>query len=299
MSSQSILDEFLADLNLRRSGSQLTLIAYQRDLETFDVWLNGLELSKVQSLSTVEIQNYLHSRTKLGFAARTIARERAALSSFFRFLLRRGFVEKNPVRATKVLKLNKQLPRSLSETKLNHELDIQEQSGFLNARDRWILEGLYGTGLRVSEFCSLMLSDVRPSERRLEVVGKGSKKRSVPLSDYAWNALQTYLVERGVLSKLGIAIEPIVIGYQNKAISVRTVQRIVTTLLRNVQYGSNVTPHQLRHSYATHLLSGGAEIRAVQALLGHSRLATTQIYTHIDPSPLRDLLRKKHPRGQV
>lgn len=283
---------------MRRSNSNHTTEAYQRDLLAFEHWLHGLSIPKLQVLTTVEIQNYLHQRTKLGLSAKTVARERATLSSFFRFLLRRGYLTNNPVRATRLPKSSKQLPRSLSESKLNSELDIQEKSGFLCPRDRWILEGLYGTGLRVSEFCSLKLKDIHPNERRLEVKGKGSKIRIVPVPDFAWDALQSYLNERGVQNKIGISDEPVLAGKSGGALSVRTVQRIVSNLLRNVQFGSNVTPHQLRHSFATHLLSGGAEIRAVQTLLGHSRLSTTQTYTHLDSAPLRDLLRQKHPRGK-
>lgn len=295
MTCSEWLTAFLDDLSYRRSGSSLTRKSYQHDIEVYFQWLDDTPEAKVVAASAYDLQRFFTAQTKSGLSARTVSRGRAAVSSFYRFLLRRGIVESNPTKPTKVARPDKSLPKAISEAPLNRTMD--ELSPTLTHRDRWILEGLYGTGLRVSEFVSLRLSDLRPAEQRLEVIGKGGKKRSVPLSQSAWEALESYLIERGLLTHAGIASGHILTGKTNKPITARTVQRHVAALLGGLRSGMPVTPHQLRHSYASHLLSGGAELRAVQELLGHTRLATTQIYTHLDPGPLRELVRKLHPRG--
>jgi len=296
MKLSELLTQFLDDLAYRRSGSEHTRSNYKRDLESFFVWLNTDDSSSLSSLSSFDLQRYFTTRAKSGLAARTVAHERAAISSFYRFLLRRGVVDKNPVKPTKVAKPDKSLPKALPEIPLNRKLD--EILVNLEMRERWILEGLYGTGLRVSEFAALRYKDIRPAERRLEVKGKGAKVRSVPLTNRAWETLNAYLLERGGSpALLGISDEPILIGIHGKSLTVRTIQRVISQLLSVLRDGTGVTPHQLRHSYASHLLAGGAELRAVQELLGHARLATTQIYTHLDPAPLQEMVRKKHPRG--
>ncbi len=297
MSSAQLLTQFLDDIAYRRSGSSHTQVNYRRAIETFLAWVSTDDPAQLAHYSAYELQHYFTSRAKSDLAPRSVINERAAISSFYRFLIRRGVVQHNPVKPTKVKKPDKTLPKSLPMAPLNQTLDTIQAT--LSARDRWILEGLYGTGLRVSEFAGIRFSDIRPDEHRIEVIGKGSKLRSVPLTERAWATLLEYLLERGASPQaLGVSNEPVLVGEHNRQLSVRTIQRVVSQLLGGLRSGASVTPHQLRHSYASHLLADGADLRAVQELLGHARLGTTQIYTHLDAGRLQELVRKNLPRSQ-
>lgn len=279
------LDKFLRYLEAQRGASPHTIRAYRKDIETFlDAHGGGTDLSDVRGFVASEIGK--------GHKKSTASRRLASLRSFFRFLHREGLLKANPAKLVSSPKLPKPLPRFLSVDEAFSLVEKPKGIGFLAARDRAILELLYSSGLRVSEVAGLDLDDLNARERLVKARGKGRKERIVPVGRKALEALKSYILER-TLQKRGD--KALFLNRNGARLTDRSIRRIVLKYSRLLAMSGRVSPHTIRHSFATHLLQSGADLRVIQELLGHSSLSTTQKYTHLDITHLMDVYDKAHP----
>lgn len=293
---QAIIDGFLDSLWAERGLSRQTLAAYGADLRVFALWLqagNGTLLSARRD----QVLAYLAERVSRGARPRTTARLRSSLRRFYRWQVRDGRLAEDPTRDVDAPRLGKPLPASLTERDVEALLAAPDTGDPIELRDRAMLELLYATGLRVSELVGLQLGQVNPRQGVVRVLGKGSRERLVPLGEEALYWLETWM-GTGRPALLGQRRSEAVFvtargaGMTRQAFWYRV--RLYATRA-GVRY--TISPHTLRHSFATHLLNHGADLRVVQLLLGHSDLSTTQIYTHVARERLRDLHARHHPRG--
>jgi integrase/recombinase XerC len=282
------VEKFLRYLEVQRGASQHTLRAYRKDLELF--------LDSVSEPYDVDdIRAYLASMMNRGDARSTASRRLASLRSFFRFLHREGYVSRNPAKLVSSPRLPKKLPRFLSVDEVFSLVEKPGGDGFLPARDRALMELAYSSGLRVSELEGVSTPDVHMDEGLVRVRGKGKKERMVPVGGKALESLRTYLRER---NRRYPAEKAFFLSSRGRRLTSRSIRRIVQKYSRMLALSGRVTPHTLRHTFATHLLHGGADLRVIQELLGHSSLSTTQKYTHLDIAHLMDVYDKSHPLAQ-
>jgi len=282
------IEEFIRHLRSERGASEHTVRAYQKDLEEFAEYLkkapNEIEMTDVRAFVALQIRN--------GLSKTTAGRRLASVRSFIRFLVREGHIDSNPAKLVTTPKTEKHLPRFLTVDDMFALIEKTETVGFLHLRDRAILELLYSSGLRVGEVAGLNTEDLNIREGLVKVMGKGKKERIVPVGSKAVDALRAYLVEKILLKKKTKAL------FLNKSgtpLSDRGIRRIVVKYARLVGIEGQIGPHTLRHTFASHLLQAGADLRVIQELLGHASLSTTQKYTHIDITHLMDIYDKSHP----
>ncbi len=283
--------EFLAYLRDERRSSPNTLRAYTGDLAAFVDFLK--EYQGKQDLLSVEredIRAFVAVQSRLGYEKRTIRRRLSAAKSLYKFLCRDSRLAKNPARLVKGPKLSRRLPEVFTQGQIEEVLD-----GHFNlARDRAVVELLYDEGLRISELAGLDIEDVNFEKGEVKVFGKGSKERIVPLSSRAAQAVRDYTLEDARASG------PLFTNERNGTrLGVRDLRRIVNYYLSQLSGAPARNPHSLRHSFATHLLERGADLRAVQELLGHASLAATQVYTHVGAARLKEIYKKAHPRAEA
>jgi len=279
------IDKFLRYMEVERGASPHTLRAYRKDLELFfDTSGDHIDLSDVRGFVASEINR--------GQKKSTASRRLAALRSFCKYLNREGIMKKNPAKLINSPKLPKQLPRFLTVDEVFGLVEKPEGLGFIEQRDRAMLELMYSSGLRVGELSSLNLDDVNLDEGLVKVMGKGRKERIVPVGGKAQEALRSYLVEK-MLQKKGD--KALFVSRNGRRLDTRGVRRIVRKYSLALGLQGKVSPHTLRHTFATHLLQSGADLRVIQELLGHSSLSTTQKYTHLDITHLMDIYDKAHP----
>lgn len=282
------IESFLKHLDMERGVSKHTLRAYQKDLEAF----SDLIKADVASIEQVDIRGFVSEQINSRLKKTTVSRRLAAVRSFFSFLQREGFVKANPAKLVNSPKLPKTLPKYLTVDDVFALVEQPEGIGFYHLRDRAILELLYSSGLRVSELSGLNTDSLDVREGLVKVLGKGKKERVVPVGSKAINALKSYLIERVVLKKKDQAL---FLNRQGTRLTDRGVRRIVVKHARAILIDGKVGPHTLRHTFASHLLQGGADLRVIQELLGHASLSTTQKYTHLDITHLMDIYDKAHP----
>lgn len=300
----TLIDSFLRYLRFERNYSSHTIAAYTRDLTEFIGYLNaagGQRSLSVQELDHITIREFLGFLQLKGNCKSSVARKLAALRSFFSFLHQEGLIRKNPARLVRTPKLPQKNPRFLSESQVEVILQIPDRKQDRGIRDWTMFELLYATGIRVSELVSLNVEDCSLSQHLVKVRGKGKKERLVPFGAKAAEALDAYLGIRGRLLKRNrSASEPnaLFLNLRGSRISGRSVQRILSDYLRGHPDGLNAHPHLFRHSFATHLLNRGADLRTIQELLGHAQLSTTQRYTHLAIEELMKIYRSAHPRAQ-
>jgi integrase/recombinase XerC len=295
--SSTVID-FLHYLDIAKSLSKHTLKAYRTDLLALESFL----AARHQPLLTV---NHLHLRSFLSeqsatLAAASRARRLAAIKSLFTFLHRRKLVAVNPARRLKSPKLPLRLPRALPIDETFALMEKPNQQTPLGARDAAIYEVLYGAGLRVSELCGLQLRDIDLKRRVLRVLGKGDKERICPINETAAERLQGYLTVRPLLranEKSPQHASAVFLNARGGQLSARSVERHMRAHVEQLGLHKKATPHALRHSFATHLLAGGADIRSIQELLGHASLSTTQRYTAVSFEQLQQVYDKTHPRA--
>lgn len=293
---------FLEFLRYERNASPHTVHHYQRDLKEFVDFLTRGGKETAPDLSQIDhitIREFLASLYRKGNAKSSAARKLAALKSFFRFQHSRGRVSVNPARTVKSPRLPERNPRCLSVDQVESILALPDTSTIKGIRDRALLELLYAGGLRVSELTGLNLQDLSRSERVMRVRGKGRKERIVPYGRRAAAALEDYLPARlSLLPSKAAPTEALFVNLRGARLSARGVQQLLTDYVRAAALSLDVHPHLFRHSFATHLLSNGADLRSVQELLGHSRLTTTQRYTSLTLEELRRVYRDAHPRAE-
>ncbi|MFG8787534.1 site-specific tyrosine recombinase XerD [Pseudomonas aeruginosa] len=291
-----LIDRFLDALWLEKGLADNTREAYRNDLQQFNAWLDGRGL-RLEGIGRDAILDHLAWRLEQGYKARSIARFLSGLRGFYRYCLRDGLIAEDPTLQVDLPQLGKPLPKSLSEADVEALLAAPEVDDPLGLRDRTMLEVLYACGLRVSELVGLTLEQVNLRQGVVKVFGKGSKERLVPLGEEAIGWLERYLREaRGDLLG-GRPSDVLFPSLRGEQMTRQTFWHRIKHHAQVAAIGTSISPHTLRHAFATHLLNHGADLRVVQMLLGHSDLSTTQIYTHIARARLQDLHARHHPRG--
>ncbi len=288
--------EFLAFLQHEKNASPHTIAAYERDLKQVAAYLKEREI-RWDKAGNVTLRGFLAELHEKKRQKTTIGRKLAALRSFYDFCLRKKYVAENPAKILSRPRLEKRVPSFLSEDETSQLLDLPRGGEPLDLRDRAILELFYATGIRVSELVGIETGDLHFGERLVRVRGKGKKERIVPFGGKALEALQDYRRARAVLAAGGDGGEAFFLNYRGGRLTTRSVQRMVHRYIRQTAVARKISPHSLRHSFASHLLGRGADLRVIQELLGHASLATTQKYTHVDLKQLLGVYKKSHPRA--
>jgi integrase/recombinase XerD len=292
----SLIERFSDALWLERGLSENTLSAYRSDLQSLALWLAGRE-SSLLGAARHELLSYMQQRVEAGARPRSSARMLSSIRRFYRYLLRESLLKEDPSARIDAPKLGRSLPKTLTEEEVEHLLAAPDISTAMGLRDRAMLELLYASGLRVSELVSLQLLQVNFQQGLVKVMGKGSKERLVPLGEEALYWLQRFMREgRGLLlgSKRSDALFP---SKHGTAMSRQAFWQLIKRYAVLSGISKPLSPHTLRHAFATHLLNHGADLRVVQLLLGHSSLSTTQIYTFVAQERLKGLHATHHPRG--
>lgn len=288
------LTPFLEHMRIERGVSEHTVLGYERDVRRY---LTALSPTAATHAAREDVEAHVRRLRRSGHAATTVARSLSAIRTFHRFLVGEGITTENPAARIPVAKKWQRLPKSLPVHDVLRLLDAPRGGGPLVLRDRALLELAYATGLRASEVVGLTFTSIATSDRFVRVVGKGGRERLVPYGDAAANVLATYLDQaRSDLAK-GKRSDVVFLNHHGRPLSRVGFWLILKRHARAVGLERQVHPHVLRHSFATHLLQGGADLRVVQELLGHASIATTQIYTHVDRGHLRSVHRECHPRG--
>jgi len=292
------LSGFIHYLKAECGLSENTLLAYRRDLTRFDAWYRTHGPGKLQLVELGLLTQYLEDLHQHQFAATSIARHLASLKMFFRYLVLEGIVPESVVELVNSPKLWQHLPKVLSPEKVDALIAAPSREDRLPLRDRALLALMYATGCRASEVCGITLRDIHLEERYCRCVGKGNKERIVSLNPVACAMVEAYLQHE--YPKLVPQADPtstLLLTRSGRPLSRITVWKLVKRYAARIGVSRDVSPHTLRHSFATHMLAGGAEIRALQELLGHASIRTTQIYTQVDHSRLKSIHEKCHPRG--
>ena len=287
----SNLRSFLNYLLVDKGLSYNTVKAYEADISSFFQWLDNEDL-KYKNLQEDHINQYISFLFKRKMRSSSVNRKISSIKSFYIFLVKRNFVKNSPLNDLVTPKQEKYLPESMSEAEVDKLLNSPDVSNKIENRDKAMIEMLYATGMRISELVNLKITDVDMKRCVVKVFGKGSKERLVPFGETALDSLKSYLNDREQSSSKEIFLS----NRGKKMTRVAFWQRVKIYLIRE-NLKNSISPHTLRHAFATHLLNRGADLRSVQLLLGHSDLSTTQIYTHIAKQRLSDVLKKHHPRG--
>lgn len=294
---QELVESFLNYLSVERSLSNNTIAAYRRDLNKYISCLEKSRISALSQSTRKDISDFMFRLKDNGLNASSIARNLAAIKVFYRFLVRERILKVDPSNLLDSPRLWKRIPDALSSQEVEDLLKGPSLRQTQGIRDRAILEVMYATGMRVSEAVNLKLTDVNLDAGFARCIGKGSKERIVPLGKQAIAALRRYLEEaRPKLLKKSQAETILFLSRLGKRVSRQSFWKIIKAYARKARIKKNIRPHTLRHSFATHLLEGGADLRSVQEMLGHADIATTQIYTHIDKNRLKLIHKTYHPR---
>ncbi|MFP5181954.1 tyrosine recombinase XerC [Bacillus altitudinis] len=297
---QRLVHLFIEYLQIEKNYSALTISGYTESIEEFVRFMNIQGIDGFEEVSYQDTRIYLTEAYEKGLTRRTISKKVSALRSFYKFLLREQLVKENPFLLVSLPKQDKRIPSFLYEEELKELFTVSDVNTPLGQRNQAILELLYATGMRVSELCSLKESDLDLSMDTVLVHGKGSKQRYVPFGTYAHEALSTYLEDgRQKLNVKGKdrADSHVFLNQRGAPLTDRGVRFILTELMKKASGTLHIHPHMLRHTFATHLLNEGADLRSVQELLGHSNLSSTQVYTHVSKDSLRKTYMSHHPRA--
>ena len=303
----SAIEGFEKHVAHERRYSARTVRAYRSDLDSFTYFWEkefgetSAARAALSRIDTLAVRSYLASLHRRKLASRSLARHLSTLRSFFRWACREGYLVKSPAKSLAAPRVPRTLPRAMTLADTEELLEA-DREGTLARRDRALFELLYATGLRVSEAAGLDLEDVDFPSRLVRVLGKGKKERIVPFGEQAEEALRGYLPERAEVRSArwyqkGTQGQPLFVNARGGRLTPRSMARLLKRRLRAAGLPSDISPHALRHTFATHLLQAGADLRAIQELLGHASLSTTQKYTHLDAARLREVYLHSHPRA--
>ena len=288
--------EFLDFLRHEKNASPHTVAGYGRDLRQVAAYLKEREI-RWDKTGNVVLRGFLAELHEKKRKKTTIGRKLAAMRSFYDFCVRKKWIAENPARILSTPRQEKRVPSFLSEAETAELLDLPRSAAPLDLRDKAVLELFYATGIRVSELVGIEAADIHFGERLVRVRGKGKKERIVPFGHKAREALEAYRRARPELAKGAASGEAFFLNYRGGRLTARSVQRMVRKYIRRTAVARRISPHSLRHSFASHLLGRGADLRVIQELLGHASLATTQKYTHVDLQQLLTVYKKSHPRS--
>ncbi|MBS3974330.1 MAG: tyrosine recombinase [Actinobacteria bacterium] len=294
--AERLLDSFLTNISEHRRLSENTVKAYASDLADYQRWANAHGVDSIRP-SHQQLRQYLSSLHHARYARTTIARRFSAVRSFFKFLQLENVIRENPAEIMNTPKLSKVLPKTVPSDALTVLLSVFDDSTILGSRNAAIIELLYATGIRVSELTGLNVADVDLKEGYIRVLGKGSRERIVPFHQYAGLRISHYLqFSRPRLLKQNLT-QALFLSKRGNRLSSNSVRVCMQTAFRQCANIAGITPHVIRHTFATHLLSNGADLRTIQELLGHVALSTTQIYTHVGRKRLKEVHNTSHPRA--
>ncbi len=292
--------DFVAKLEHEKGFSEHTLRAYHKDLLQFDNFLKEEKRNSLESINHLLLRRFLAVLRSKNYSKTTIARKLASIRSFFKFLIREGELVSNPFEMLRTPKQDKKLPHFLSISEVDILLETPDRSTVTGLRDMAIMETLYSTGIRVSELVGLDEGDIDFLAGMIKVQGKGKKERLVPIGTHATKAINEYIDSKSKNSKSeetkASKTEPLFLNKYGGRLTARSVARTLDKYLKMAGINLLTSPHTFRHSFATHLLDKGADLRSVQEMLGHSSLSTTQVYTHITTERLKNVYDKAHPR---
>ncbi len=287
-----LIESFLDSLYIEKGLSQNTVQSYKNDISSFATWVEKYPDTSLAKTTKSNINQYIAHLFKSGLKSSSVNRKISTIKSFFIFLLKKKHILLSPVEDIDMVRQEKYLPASMSEKEVELLLKSPSLDSFIGRRDRAMIEMLYATGMRISELINLKITDVDCNRLVAKVMGKGSKERLIPYGEIASDHLNIYLQDRKDINS-----NEIFLSNRGKKITRGAFWNRIKLYLRKENLKESISPHTLRHAFATHLLNRGADLRSVQILLGHSDLSTTQIYTHIAKKRLGEILKKHHPRG--
>lgn len=293
------MDDYLQFLRVERQLAANTLMSYERDLKSYLQYLKEVEqLDSLRNVERIHILNHLSHLKEATMSSRTVARHISSIRSFHQFLIRERVVDRDPTVHLEMPQMDKKLPSVLSIEEVDALMEAPDVSKANGTRDQAMLELLYASGMRVSECINLDMEDVNLTMGFVRCFGKGGKERIIPLGKSALESCKRYLSDaRGDLSKPGITTDALFINQRGKRLTRQGFWKLLKQHAQKAGIQKELTPHTLRHSFATHLIENGADLRAVQEMLGHADISTTQIYTHVSKTRLKDVYSQFHPRA--
>ena len=290
------IESFMLTLEKERNFSLHTIKAYKNDLNRFNYFLNNtLSRKKLAKINRNDIRKFLAEEYDNGYSSKTVARRLATIKSYFKYLVKTELIQENISIHINSPKVPKKLPNFVDKNLIDTLMKTPSLDTHIGIRDRAVLELFYSTGMRLSELVNMNIGDFEINKKLIRVIGKGNKERMIPYGRTAESAIKNYLKIRNLSLKPAFANKPLFVNSSEKRISKRTIQRRMNNYIKLVADGKRIGPHLLRHTFATHLLDNGADIRAVKDLLGHSSLSSTQIYTHVSIEKLKKDYTQAHP----
>jgi len=293
----ALLDSFIDYISLERGLSKHTEKAYKNDVSQLLIYLSSKNINTLKKLSRTIIIDHLLSLKDQGRSTRTIARHIVSIKVFFRYLQQEGLVDNDPTETMESPKLWKILPDTLSISEVSTLINFNNDTKFNKLRNKAILQLLYATGIRISELANLKLSSIHKEENYIRVIGKGMKERIIPISKEALDTIERYIISERSKIIINKHQDYLFLSRSGQSLSRQRLWQIIKEYTKKIGLTKNVSPHTLRHSFATHLLENGAPLRVIQEMLGHADISTTQVYTHIDQDRLKNIHKKFHPRG--
>ena len=291
--NKDYINEYIDYLKIDKKYSVNTIMSYKNDLAKFDLFLNTLDLTKIDKNIII---SFIENERREKKSDRTVAHDLIVIKNFYKYLLKEKIITENPALDIELPKLKKSLPHTLSLEEVDKILDIELNDKY-SYRNKAMLELMYSSGLRISELVNLKMQDVDFDDDIVRIYGKGSKMRIVPIGDYAIRYLKKYIHEYRSLFMNNKVSDYIFLNSRGDRISRQAMFKIIKNIIRNKNINKDVSPHTLRHSFASHMLENGADLRSIQELLGHSDISTTQIYTHISNKKIKENYEESHPHS--
>ena len=292
-----LINQFIEYLEYEKGYSKKTIISYENDLELFNIFLKENKITNIESIDYNTIRKYLSHMHDNKYEASSISRKISALRTFFKYNLKEKNIKNNPMTLISNPKKEKKLPKYLNYEEMEKLLNSIDTSELEGIRDRLIIELLYSTGIRVSELVNIKIKDIKIKENQINILGKGNKERIVLFGEKAKEMIKIYLNAYKEYFKGNILNDYLLINKKGKQLTTNKIELIVKDVLKKSSLKLNISPHTLRHTFATHMLDSGADLKSVQELLGHENLKTTAIYTHISNERLKHVFVNSHPRA--